>query len=567
MPPRSPSPEIPQAKSHGRKTLPGCSPQQLRQRIAGGEYLVIIDGLVCKLNGFVKRHPGGPLAIMHMVGRDATDEVSSMHPREVFEETMPRWAVARFVPDAAEGPLASYVEDMDLEYSAPRSAVPVAERKGGLDYAAMQRDYRRLDQRLRDEGYYCCNYGDYVAEAARYMALAAGGMGLALLGPSSVWTYIVAGVCTGLLWQQLAFFVHDLGHSEVTGRRDRDLVTGICVADVLGGLSVGWWKKNHNIHHIVTNDVDNDPDIQHMPFFAVSTRFFESRYSTYYRRVMAFDAAARFFVALQDKLYYVVMCFARYNLYVQSWSYLLFSDFAPYRFLEVGCIGLFFAWFGTLLAHIPDWRHAVLYVFVANAVSAILHIQITLSHFAMSTESPDPIRECFFARQVRTTMDVICPQWFDWFHGGLQFQVEHHLFPRLPRHKLRSVQPMVKDICRRHGLDFYEFSFIDGNVYTVRWLGAVAGRVKSYNCRERMHEQAVDAIKHNQPIEAIRYSQLAEATKATKHCQPTEATKRCQPIETTQTSKHRGPIETTQTTKHCQINATGRNQAINSSSK
>ncbi|KAJ2228094.1 hypothetical protein GGH97_006440, partial [Coemansia sp. RSA 475] len=119
---------------------------------------------------------------------------------------------------------------------------------------------------------------------------------------------------------------------------------------------------------------------------------------------------------------------------------------------------------------------------------------ITLSHFAMSTESPDPEHECFCARQVRTTMDVICPRWFDWFHGGLQFQIEHHLFPRLPRHKLVRVQPMVKDLCRRHGMEFKEFSFIDGNVYTIRWLGHVASRVKTYNCRERLHDQAVASI-------------------------------------------------------------------------
>ncbi|KAJ2709557.1 hypothetical protein H4R19_004192, partial [Coemansia spiralis] len=327
---------------------------------------------------------------------------------------------------------------------------------------------------------------------ARYAALLAAAVGLVLLGPASAWTYLLAGVCTALLWQQLAFFAHDLGHNELTGHRGFDLVLGICVADVLGGLSVGWWKKNHNTHHIVTNDPDNDPDIQHMPFLAISTRFFESRYSTYYRRVMEFDAAARLLVSLQDKLYYVVMCFGRYNLYVLSWQYLLTSSFAPYRFLEMGCIGVFCAWFGWLIAHIPTWPYLALYLFVAHSISAVLHVQITLSHFAMSTESPDPARECFCARQVRTTMDVICSPWLDWFHGGLQFQIEHHLFPRLPRHKLRRVQPLVKDLCRRHGMDFKEFSFIDGNVYTVRWLGEVASRAKLYSAREKQAAATAD---------------------------------------------------------------------------
>ncbi|KAJ1831389.1 hypothetical protein LPJ63_004317 [Coemansia sp. RSA 2711] len=471
-----------------RRRLPPCTVEQLRSRIGAGEYLVIIDGLVCKLNGFIDKHPGGPLAVLHMVGRDATDEVACMHPREVLADVMPRWAVARFVPDGS-GRL-SYVEDMELAYSAPRSA-------GGstdLDYAAIQRDYRQLHARLQAEGMFACDYSDYARDAARYAGLFAAALALILCGPASAWTYVAAGLCTALLWQQLSFFAHDLGHNELTGRREIDLVLGICVADVLGGLSVGWWKKNHNTHHIVTNDVDNDPDIQHLPFFAVSTRFFESRFSTYYGRVMQFDAAARLFVSLQDKLYYVVMCFARFNLYAQSWIYLLRSDFAPYRALEAACICVFLAWFGCLLSCIPTWPLRVLYVLVANGASAILHIQITLSHFAMSTESPAPEHECFCARQVRTTMDVICPRWFDWFHGGLQFQIEHHLFPRLPRHKLQRVQPLVKDLCRRHGMEFKEFSFVDGNVYTIQWLGHVARRVKTYNCREQLRQGAVASI-------------------------------------------------------------------------
>ncbi|KAJ2647499.1 hypothetical protein IWW40_004635 [Coemansia sp. RSA 1250] len=472
-----------------RQQLPACTVAQLRQRIAAGEYLVVIDGLVCKLNGFVNKHPGGPLALLHMVGHDATDEVLSMHPREVLATMVPRWAVAQFVPDGSGR--VSFVEDMALPYSAPRTA-------GGedpvLDYGAIQRDYWQLHGQLQAEGFFKCTYSDYTWDAVRYVVLLAASLGLVVWGGGQTWVYVLAGLCTALLWQQLSFLVHDLGHNELTGRRGVDLILGICVADLLGGLSVGWWKKNHNTHHVVTNDVDNDPDIQHMPFFAISTRFFESRFSTYYRRVMHFDAAARLFVSLQDKLYYVIMCFARFNLYVQSWLYLLTSDFAPYRMLEVFCIAGFFVWFGYLLTYIPTWPQRLLYVLIANTASAVLHVQLTLSHFAMSTESPDPERECFCARQVRTTMDVICPRWFDWFHGGLQFQIEHHLFPRLPRHKLVRVQPLVKDLCRRHGMQFKEFSFIDGNVYTVQWLGEVARRAKVYNCREHLHEQAVNSI-------------------------------------------------------------------------
>ncbi|KAJ2713110.1 hypothetical protein H4R19_002417 [Coemansia spiralis] len=477
---------LPEAR---RSKLPPCTPAQLRERIAAGEYLVIIDGLVCKLNGFVGKHPGGPLAIMHMVGRDAMDEVVTMHPADVVAEQMPRWAVARFVPDANDVSAISFVEDMNLPYSAPRQAAASSSSSSSssskgdsLDYAAIRRDFQLLDLKLRREGYYRCEYWNYALEVSIFFALLACTMGPILSGSAGVAPCVFAALSMALLRQQTAFLAHDLGHCSVTGNGKLDWALGIFFSDFLGGISLGWWKKDHNVHHIVTNDPDNDPDIQHLPFIANSTRFFDSPYSTYYGRVMRFGATSRVLVALQDKLYFPIMAAISWvTLYALSWNYLLFSDFAPYRLAELGCVVAYAARVGLALSCLPSWRNVVLFVLVSNTASALLGVQILLSHYAMSTESPDPVHECFYARQVRTTMDIICSPWLDWFHGGLQFQIEHHLFPRLPRHKLKQVQPLVKDLCRRHGIDFKEFSFLDGNVYTVRWLGEVATRAKLYN--------------------------------------------------------------------------------------
>merc|ERR1712216_61754 len=76
----------------------------------------------------------------------------------------------------------------------------------------------------------------------------------------------------------------------------------------------------------------------------------------------------------------------------------------------------------------------------------------------------------WFRLQLATTMDVDCPWWMHWFHGGLQFQIEHHLFPRVPRHNLREVQRMVKDFCKREGLYHHSVSFLQGNKEVIGGL-------------------------------------------------------------------------------------------------
>ena len=71
-------------------------------------------------------------------------------------------------------------------------------------------------------------------------------------------------------------------------------------------------------------------------------------------------------------------------------------------------------------------------------------------------------------------MDVDCPEWLDFLHGGLQFQAIHHLFPRMPRHNFRRVQPLVIKFCEDVGLSYSIYGFGEGNEIVIGKLGDVA---------------------------------------------------------------------------------------------
>jgi len=122
--------------------------------------------------------------------------------------------------------------------------------------------YRALDGRIRAEGLYQCNYTAYLIEICRYVFL----FGMSLLCLHWGW-YGTSGALVGMFWHQLVFTAHDAGHMGITHDFTIDTVIGIIIADFLGGLSLGWWKQSHNVHHIVTNSPEHDPDIEHMPFF------------------------------------------------------------------------------------------------------------------------------------------------------------------------------------------------------------------------------------------------------------------------------------------------------------
>ena len=108
------------------------------------------------------------------------------------------------------------------------------------------------------------------------------------------------------------------------------------------------------------------------------------------------------------------------------------ADRHHYPKLELAGLSVFFTWVGAVAAAQPSLQMALLWLFVSHAVSGILHVQIVLSHWSMETYKGSPYTSSdteWYKMQLRTTMNVWTPPLLDWVHIGLQFQVEHHLFP------------------------------------------------------------------------------------------------------------------------------------------
>ncbi|CAG8029678.1 unnamed protein product [Penicillium salamii] len=536
--------------------------------IAEGKHVMIYENRVLKVDAWLKYHPGGEKPIKHMVGRDATDEINALHSQEARERMPAyqigriegTWI--NFLPPIQGGKYRLYTEDTCLSEeestehsssgssqgeSAPPSPIfdpvdsksTVRQRKSSssnavpsatnertqpqpafldartqeqidfdiakypsLDTARQEeikRKYRELNERIKAEGLYNCNYFCYAIECCRYTLFA----GLSYMFLRMGW-WASSAFFLGCFWHQLVFTAHDAGHMGITHNFHVDTVIGMIIADFLGGLSLGWWKRSHNVHHIVTNEPEHDPDIEHIPFFAISHRFLTSLKSTYYDRIMTFDAPARFFLKIQNYSYYPIMMLARFNLYALSWEYLLKRQ-APRKgpawwhlYFELAGQIFFWTWFGygVMYKTLPDATSRIVFLLISHVVPSPLHVQITLSHFAMSTADLG-VGESFPQKMLRTTMDVDCPTWLDFFHGGLQFQAIHHLYPRIPRHNLRRTQKFVLEFCRDTGIPYAIFTFYDGNKEVIGRLGEVAKQVRLMEeCRKSIAEAGVFSDHH-----------------------------------------------------------------------
>lgn len=369
--------------------------------------------------------------------------------------------------------------------------------------------YQALHQRVKDGGFYDCRYVEYGKELLRYSALFA----LFIVCLRAEW-YLTSAAFLGLFWvrqlykfksracqltkhqHQIMFTAHDAGHRGITHNFIADTLIGMFIADFCCGLSIGWWKSSHNVHHLVTNHPEHDPDIQNVPLFATSPTFFKSIRSSYYNFTYLWDSFANVAVRYQAYTYYPVMGIARFNLYLLSWLHLLsprstnLGSAAWTRPTEISFMLCYWFIFGYCLLWrtIPTWTLRVAFVLVSHIITMPLHVQITLSHWAMPTADLGD-GESFPQRQLRTTMDVDCPAWLDFIHGGLQFQAVHHLFPRVPRHNLRRLQVLVREFCADTGIEYKCFGFVEGNKEVLGRLGEIAGQVEMLiKCQKYMAE-------------------------------------------------------------------------------
>jgi len=238
------------------------------------------------------------------------------------------------------------------------------------------------------------------------------------------------------------------------------------------GISMAWWKHNHNTHHIVCNSVEHDPDIQHMPLMATNPLSIDRPYwSTFYCKWVLLNNIARFFVRFQVLLFYPIMMVARFNLYANSWLHVL-SRTKPvsYRYLEICTLSFYAMWVFGVAYSMETCAKGLAWLFLAHAVAGILHVQIVVSHWSMHTYRGHALNDEsdeWYLTQLRTTMNIDTYPALDFIHIGLQFQIEHHLYPRVPRHNLREVRELVRAVCKKHGISYHEPGFFRSNYETL----------------------------------------------------------------------------------------------------
>jgi fatty acid desaturase len=290
-------------------------------------------------------------------------------------------------------------------------------------------------------------------------------VGVMLRWQHSWWLLGLAPVLS-VVSTQLGFLGHDLGHLQVIRSARRSRTLGVLCGNLLGGLSYSWWVTKHNAHHAHPNDLETDPDV--------------------YAGAVVFDAdqanqrqgLSAWVTAHQAWLFFPMLLLEAFNLHVSSVREMFVPGLRGRR-SEATLLAVHFIGYAALLATTLTWPQVLGFVAIHKGLQGIyLGMSFAPGHKGMPVmneeQAADPL-----LRQVLTSRNIRRSWFVDAALGGLNYQIEHHLFPSMPRPNLRLAQPVVREFCESRGVDYLEVSPLESYAAGLRHLNRVGSGIRA----------------------------------------------------------------------------------------
>ncbi|GAA3037466.1 acyl-CoA desaturase [Microbacterium dextranolyticum] len=293
------------------------------------------------------------------------------------------------------------------------------------------------------------------------LALALGGCitGFVLLGDS--WFQLLIAAALGVVLTQAAFLAHEAAHRQILSSGPANVRLARVLAAGVVGISYSWWDAKHSRHHANPNRVGKDPDI------AVDTISFLEEDAAQARGLR------RMITRRQGWLFFPLLTLEGLNLHALGIRHLFSREPIKGRALELGLIATRFAILLVPLFLVLPVGMAFAFLGVQLAVFGVyMGASFAPNHKGMPVIA-EGARLDFFSKQVRTSRNIRGGWWASALLGGLNYQVEHHLFPSMARPYLAQVRPVVRDFCRTHGVPYTETSLWRSYAIVVDYLNRV----------------------------------------------------------------------------------------------
>jgi len=262
------------------------------------------------------------------------------------------------------------------------------------------------------------------------------------------WLQLLDAVYMAFVFTQIGLLGHEAGHRQMFQRSWKHDLVGLVGGNLLVGMSYSWWMDKHNRHHSNPNQMDMDPDIE-IPFLEFTGR----------EDLETVGKFRRFLIKHQASIFFPALMTVSISLQYNSVAYLIRNK-PKYYVLEWLLMGAHFVLYLALVfAFLSVWQ-ALLFIVIHQALTGLyLGSIFAPNHKGMMIIDKDS-KMGFLQRQVLTARNIYAGPITDFWYGGLNYQIEHHLFPSMPRNKLKEAQQIVKAFCHEHEIPYHETTMV-----------------------------------------------------------------------------------------------------------
>ncbi|MFJ2029891.1 fatty acid desaturase family protein [Streptosporangium sp. NPDC087985] len=326
-------------------------------------------------------------------------------------------------------------------------------------------DFARLSRRIAEAGLLERRHGYYALRLGLVAACSAGGWA-AFFAVGDSWYQLLVAVFLALVFAQIALVAHDLAHRQVFRSRRSSEIAGLVAGNLGIGMSYGWWMDKHTRHHANPNHEDHDPDVS--PDVLIWSA----------EQAVASRGLSRFLGRRQAFLFFPLLTLEGFNLHIASFRALSRPSLRR-RGLEATLLVVHVVAYLAALFTVLSPGKAVAFLLLHQAIFGLyLGCTFAPNHKGMpmlrGEDRPD-----FLRRQVLTSRNVRGGRMVDTVLGGLNYQIEHHLFPSMPMPNLRRAQPIVRAYCEELGVDYLESGLLSSYAQALRHMHEVGAPLRA----------------------------------------------------------------------------------------
>ncbi|XP_060626612.2 acyl-CoA (8-3)-desaturase-like isoform X1 [Anolis sagrei] len=378
---------------------------------------LVISKKVYDISHFHRLHPGGPRVISHYAGQDATDAFSAFHKDgDLVRKYLHSLLIGELAPDQP-------------------SCEPTKNEM-------LTNDFQELHATVKKMGLLKSSYPFFIFMFLHAFVLdIAAWLTIWYFGKS--WVPFLAAVGLFTIAQiQYGFLQHDLGHISVFEKPKWNRLAHFFVMGVLKGGPASQWNHMHNQHHAKPNCFLKDPDLNMHPFLFSLGKKLSVELGKKKKKYMPYQHQHKYFSLLAPLTFaiYVQVIIFRYTIQRKKW-------------LELAFILIFNVRACLMYVPLMGFKSLMGFYSLARLLESTWFLWVSqMNHIPMNIDYDQNLD--WVSTQLTATCNVD-QSWFnDWYTGHLNFQIEHHLFPTMPRHNYWKVAPLVKSLCAKHGVKY-----------------------------------------------------------------------------------------------------------------